>query len=229
MKFSPQNEPLVLAHRGDTNSARENSADAIRAARSLGADGVEIDIRMTRDGHLVLAHEPEVQGNAISTTDLEILLSHGEIDLLEKGLAEAAGLVVNLEIKGPLGDTQPVIEALRKALHRLVTKRFLITSFWVPILSEAQKRIPDVSLGILSSAAFDDDGSGALEVASANGFEFILPSAASVSEGLIERAHSAGVSVIAWTENQVGRFEMFKRWGIDGVITDRAGDLVAHR
>lgn len=220
---------MVLAHRGDTLSGRENSVDAIRAARILGADGVEIDVRMTLDGHLVLAHDPEANGLLIAQTEFHALRREGWIALLDDGLAETSGLIVDLEMKGPVQDPGALIKALGKTIPRWSDRRFLLTSFWVQILVEAQAAIPGIPVGILTSAAFDDDGSGALKVASESGFGCILPSSASVSEELIDQAHSAGVSVIAWTENDVERFITLEHWGIDGVITDRPRDLLGRR
>lgn len=229
MEFSSPNSPVVIAHRGDTLSARENSVDAIRAARTLGADGVEIDVRMTIDGHLVLAHDPEVNGLLIAQTELLALRREGEIDLLDEGLGETTGLIVNLEIKGPVQDPGGLMGALGETIPKWSGRRFLLTSFWVQILAEAQAAIPGVSLGILTSAAFDQDGSGALKVALETDLGCILPSSASVSLELIDRAHSLGISVFAWTENDQERFKMFRQWGLDGVITDTPGDLLAHR
>lgn len=229
MKFSSPNSPVVIAHRGDTLSARENSVDAIRAARALGADGVEIDVRMTIDGHLVLAHDPEANGLLIAQTQLQALRREGEIDLLDEGLDETSGLIVNLELKGPVQDPRGLVGSLGKTIPNWSGRRFLLTSFWVQILAEAHAAIPGVSLGILTSAAFDQDGSGALKVASETGLGCILPSSVSVSSELIERAHSSGISVVAWTENDQERFKMFRQWGLDGVITDIPRDLLVIR
>src|SRR5436305_5677398 len=54
--------PLVLAHRGASRRAPENTIEAFRLARELGADGVELDVRRTSDGVLVLSHDPVIEG-----------------------------------------------------------------------------------------------------------------------------------------------------------------------
>ena len=52
----------VFAHRGSAQLARENTVAAFRAARALGADGIELDVRLTADGALVVHHDAELPG-----------------------------------------------------------------------------------------------------------------------------------------------------------------------
>ena len=49
--------PLIIAHRGDVSNAPENTLSAFRSAYELGADGIELDVRLTRDEHLVVFHD----------------------------------------------------------------------------------------------------------------------------------------------------------------------------
>ena len=55
-----QRLPLVIAHRGDVSSAPENTLSAFQRAWSIGADGVELDVRLTRDDQLVVFHDRKV-------------------------------------------------------------------------------------------------------------------------------------------------------------------------
>ena len=59
---SPSDGPRILAHRGASARARENTVEAFRLASALGADGVELDVRRTADGALVVHHDPSVDG-----------------------------------------------------------------------------------------------------------------------------------------------------------------------
>src|SRR5438045_594778 len=54
--------PLVLGHRGASAAARENTLAAFTRAREMGADGVELDVRRTADGVLVVHHDPDAEG-----------------------------------------------------------------------------------------------------------------------------------------------------------------------
>src|ERR1700687_3544713 len=93
--------PLVLAHRGACRRAPENTLDAFRVARDLGADGVELDVRRTRDGVLVLSHDPVIDG-------FGLLVEHPferrrarvpSVPTLEEAFDALAGMLVNVEIK----------------------------------------------------------------------------------------------------------------------------------
>ena len=57
--------PLVLAHRGASRAAAENTPEAFRLALALGADGVELDVRRAADGALVVHHDPVLNGEPL--------------------------------------------------------------------------------------------------------------------------------------------------------------------
>ncbi|MGH9017440.1 MAG: glycerophosphodiester phosphodiesterase, partial [Acidimicrobiales bacterium] len=89
---------LLLAHRGGVGPYRENTLEAFRGAIDFGADGVELDVRRSADGRLVVHHDAEVPGvGAVHD------LSAGElpdwIPSLEEALDVCAGAVVNVEVK----------------------------------------------------------------------------------------------------------------------------------
>src|ERR1043166_1798802 len=93
----PAKAPRVLAHRGPSGYACENSLAAFREAVRLGADGVELDIHTTADGSLLIHHDPVIPGlGPISSHPLEAIratpLPNGEpIPILEEALAMLGG------------------------------------------------------------------------------------------------------------------------------------------
>lgn len=97
--------PRILAHRGASGYAFENSLAAFREARRLGATGVELDIHPSADGALIVHHDPEIEGaGAISSLRLEeiraIRLPNGEqIPTLPEALDTCQGLEVWIEVK----------------------------------------------------------------------------------------------------------------------------------
>ena len=89
---------MVLAHRGASATHTENTLDAFRAARDQGAHGIELDVRRTADGILVIHHDALVDdGRAIGTTDYADLPDH--LPTLGESLDVAEGLCVNIEVK----------------------------------------------------------------------------------------------------------------------------------
>ena len=88
----------VFAHRGCTDGFTENTLDAFAEARRLGADGVELDVRLTADGALAVHHDAEIPGlGAIAELGVADLPAH--VPLLADVLAVCEGMVVNVEIK----------------------------------------------------------------------------------------------------------------------------------
>src|SRR5271156_1966051 len=92
-------EPVVvLAHRGGTGPWRENTLDAFAGALGQGADGVELDVRRTADGRLVVHHDAQIEGtgaiHALRARDLPPWVAG-----LEEALETCAGAAVNVEVK----------------------------------------------------------------------------------------------------------------------------------
>ncbi len=119
---------LVLSHRGDCRGHPENTLEAFAAAIALGVDGIETDIRLTRDGRLVLFHDRSLRGRAVAR------LTHAE---LEAGAGYAVPSLAdlldrwpdvfwNLELKVPEA-VEPVLAELE---GRARPSGILLTSFW---------------------------------------------------------------------------------------------------
>src|SRR5436190_11556423 len=93
--------PLVLGHRGASAVAPENTVAAFTRARELGADGVELDVRRSGDGVLVVHHDPDIRdvGRIASLPLAELRAARPQLATLEEALAACRGLVVNAEVK----------------------------------------------------------------------------------------------------------------------------------
>src|ERR1700759_2879939 len=88
----------VFAHRGCTEGFTENTVDAFVEARRLGADGVELDVRLTADGALAVHHDAQIPGVG-SIADLGGADLPAHVPLLADVLAACEGMVGNVEIK----------------------------------------------------------------------------------------------------------------------------------
>src|ERR1700761_3714211 len=93
----------VFAHRGCTEGFTENTLEAFAEAKRLGADGVELDVRLTADGALVVHHDPLVAGIG-PVAEVTVPQLPGHIPLLVDALAVCEGMVVNVEIKNGPGE-----------------------------------------------------------------------------------------------------------------------------
>src|SRR5208282_3890957 len=112
----------IIAHRGSTALARENTVAAFVAARDLGADGVEFDVRRTSDGELVVHHDREIPGlgpiDQLSSAELpEWLPSLGQ------ALDACRPLEVNVEIKHASSSAPEPVGLLGPDVARLLEAR----------------------------------------------------------------------------------------------------------
>jgi glycerophosphoryl diester phosphodiesterase len=119
---------LVFSHRGVTSRAPENTIAAFRAAVELGVDGIETDVRRSRDGELVIYHDRRApDGRRIEELSLrELRDSSGrDVPTLERILDELPGVHWNIELKTP----DAAEAALEILAHRSSTTRIFVTSF----------------------------------------------------------------------------------------------------
>lgn len=213
----------IVAHRGASLLAPENSAEAIRLARTEGADWVEVDVRMTADGALVLAHDESVAGLVVGDSTLDRLRAAARsLATVEEGLEAASGMGVNLELKPPVADAARLLTLVREAVAGFGGP-LLVSSFFLPLLARVPAFLPDVDVGVLTAYSYDRDGRMALGHTLDHGYAVALPQDPAVNAGLIAEAHGAGAEVITWTVNSPDRIRELPAWGIDGIITDDPG------
>ena len=220
----------VFAHRGCTEGFAENTLDAFAEARRLGADGVELDVRLTADGALAVHHDAEIPGvGAIAELGVADLPAH--VPLLADVLAVCEGMVVNVEIKNapqdPGWDPGEAVAALTAAAIEEAgwTDRVIVSSFQVATLRAVQAADGRLALGALWG--FAAEAGPALAEAAAAGFGAVHPFVLSVDPELVERAHAMGLAVNVWTVNAPDDLRAMVAAGVDTVITDRLGDALA--
>jgi glycerophosphoryl diester phosphodiesterase len=209
--------PRILAHRGASGHRIENSLDAFREARRLGADGVELDVHTTRDGALIVHHDPELPGlGPIASLDkgrvLESHLSNGEpTPDLPAALAVLSGMDVWIELKTlpPTADA----ELLATIAGSPTPERCSVHSFDHRIIARLGREHPGLSRGILS-ASYPVDPVAPLAAAGANTLwqEWHL-----IDADLVASVHRWGAKLIAWTVNDVATARRLTGLGVDGL------------
>jgi len=190
--------PRILAHRGASGYAFENSLAAFREARRLGAAGVELDIHPSADGALIVHHDPEIEGaGAIRSLQLSeirtLRLPNGEeIPTLPEALDTCQGLEVWIEVKllprelddrllGAISAADPVLIGVHAFDHRIIAR-----------LGE---RRPNLRRGVLS-VSYPVDPVAPMLAAGAIALwqEWHL-----IDPELVQSVHRRGGEVIAWT------------------------------
>ena len=241
-----QDPVCVLAHRGGTGPWHENSVEAFSGALRLGADGVELDVRRSADGELVVHHDPLVPGSGLIHERRHEELP-GWIPTLERALASCAGAIVNVEIKNVPTDPAydptnqvaldvAVLLATHVGTARPGPARVIVSSFWPDTLAAVRgadldadrggDEDPSAPLGLLVHPALD--ASSALDTATSLGCVALHPHHSQVTADLVGRAHDSGLAVVTWTVNLPEDLDAVVEAGVDVVITDDVANTLAH-
>lgn len=237
MVFFPSNRPLVIAHRGFAASSPENTLPAFQAALDLGADILETDVHLSRDGEVVVAHDPvldRVAGRSGSIRDF----TAGELQSIDLGggvgmptLAQVLEAFpharFNIDLKTP-EVVDPFIQTIR-ALDAV--ERVLVASFDENSRKRAVRELDGVATSatrphVFRGLAWSTLGARRAFRRALDGIHaFQLPmSVAGVSlvgERFIRHATEAGMQFQVWTINDVNTMDRLWRRGVTGFITDR--------
>lgn len=213
---------LIFAHRGATDRWPENSVAAFAEARRIGADGVELDVRRSADGALVVHHDPEIRG-AGPIAELRVRDLPTGVPLLDEALDACQGMVVNVEIKSDGGDALP--RAVAAALADRPGSAVVVSSFDRDCLDAA--RSADPALRVAWLLGWGTELRRSLAEATRAGYEGIHPFYPSVDAELVREALAAGVAVRPWTVNDLADLRAMADYGVDAVITDRPVDALA--
>ncbi len=216
-------KPLVIAHRGASAHHPENTIEAFTGAAERGADWIEIDVRRTRDGVLVIHHDAHLSdGRVIVECDASSLPDH--IPSLIEALEAAGDLGVNIEIKNLRDDPDydadnSVAEAVAGLVHAyLPIDRVLVSSFNMDDIDKLRGIDPTIPTGFL---VFDvSNPSQLIEWVSSRGHGAVHPHASSVDDSLVAGVHAADMEVHVWTVDEPDRIAGLADMGVDGIITN---------
>ena len=219
--------PLIVAHRGASKAERENTLEAFATAGRMGADMVELDVRRTADGALVIHHDPTVDGRAIIDMRADELPSY--IPGLSDSLDACAGMQVNIEIKNDAGepDHDPDQEVARKVAALLAERgdsdRMLISSFDRATINAVKRADPGLRTGYLfmipelvNGVTLDAFVTGV----AAEGHEALHPHRRAATPELVDAAHAVGLAVNVWTVDNPDVLVLLRDLGVDALITN---------
>jgi glycerophosphoryl diester phosphodiesterase len=218
----------ILAHRGASAAARENTVEAFVEARRVGADGVELDVRRSADGALVVHHDVSIAGAGpiarLAVADLPAF-----VPLLDAALAACGELLVNIELKDLPGEpgwdpAYPLAALVTQLLvEQSLGDRVIVSSFELAALNAVHGAGGGggalIRTAWLTPRAYDQ--AAALESVIEAGHQGLHPHHLGVTPALVDAAHQAGISVITWTVDDPDRVVEMAAAGVDGIITNR--------
>jgi glycerophosphoryl diester phosphodiesterase len=224
----------VIAHRGASAAVQENTLLAFATAKRMGADAVELDVRTTRDGLLVVHHDPRLEdGRVIAETHHLDIPDH--VPALAEALESCAGMWVNVEIKNdpeePDFDPQEIrtlkTVQLLKELGDL--DRWLISSFRIETVNRVREVESRLRTAWLTVGVRDEDLDSVSSRLVAEGHDAIHPYVGLLTQKAVERFHAAGLQVNTWTCDDPARLEELMQWGVDGICTNVPDVAIAIR
>lgn len=237
----------IIAHRGAHNgrNVQENTLAAFQRAVDLGADGIELDVRLTKDGKLVVCHDCDIRYNSrnhrIAYYKLSALEVAGLVNdrfepedgatnptlrvVLENYLAK---LPINVEIKD--NDCAQALADLVDTMKldaELVKWNLVVSSFMLDELLRFKHLRPEVEVGYLLNAGEEPGLKLFNNLRNAN-FEAIHFHR-SVRDTVIRQTKHWGFKTRAYTVNDVTQFAELAFLGADGVFTDKVPEMLVVR
>jgi len=227
--------PLVVAHRGASGEAPENTFAAFQGAIEQGADALECDVHLSADGVPVVLHDHDLG----RTTDLRGLvrdLTWAELSRADAGswfgaqyrgerlprlddlLAWCRGRIpLSIELKnGPIFYTDLERLVVEQVREKGMVDQVSVISFDHPALLRLRAQEGLLVTGALYAARLID-GPG---LARATGAQALLPHIAFVDRAMVEEAHGAGIAVSVWTVNHRDDVSLALAAGVDALATD---------
>ena len=231
-------QPIIFAHRGASAHAPENTLASFELALTQGADGIELDVKLSADGHVIVIHDATVDRTTgahgrvkdLSMAELRALnagsffssnFSTEKIPMLEE-VFEAFGkrIFINIELTNYNTPRDHLVESVCMLVKKFnLQKHVMFSSFYASNLSKAHSYLPEVPCGLL---AF-----GGLLGAWARSFGFAFgkyaalhPYLNDVTPQQVQRAHRLKRRVHVWTVNVEEDMRRLFGWGVDAIFTD---------
>ena len=236
--FESYPHPFIFAHRGASAHAPENTLAAFELAVEQNADGIELDVKLSSDGQVVVIHDPTVDrttGAKGRVKDLPLAelrsLDAGnfflpafrgeKIPTLEE-VFETLGkrIFINVELTNYNSPRDQLVETVCMLVKKFnLQKHVMFSSFLPANLSKAGSYLPEVPRGLLAL--------GGLAGAWARSFGYYFgkyqalhPNLKDVTPEQVGRVHRLKGRIHVWTVNEAEDMRQLFRWGVDAIFTD---------
>jgi glycerophosphoryl diester phosphodiesterase len=236
-RFRARGHPAIIGHRGAMGYRPENTRVSFEHALELGADWIELDVHLTRDGAVAVMHDETVDR---TTNGHGLLRSHsvaelraldagawfgagyaGErVPLLDEVLdwASSRGVGVDIEIKNAPLYYDGIEAAVVAAVHGAeMTEQVIVISFDHRCVARVRELDASIATGVLYAARPADGGVG---MARFVGADAVLPQYAYVTREDVVLAHEAGLAVLPWAPSEPSVLSDLIAAGVDGIATN---------
>ncbi len=229
--------PIILGHRGAKRYAPENTLAAFLLALEQGADGVELDAKLSADGVVVVIHDPTVERTTNGTgrvadlplTALRELDAGGwfsdqfrgeKIPTLEE-VFEALGkrALINVELTNYTTPQDRLVEKVCELVRRHgMQKNVLFSSFYPWNLTQAARLLPEVPRGLLTLQGWKGLWGRSFGFMFGD-YQALHPYYTDVTPQQVQRVHRLKRTINVWSVEQEQDLRRLIAWGVDGIIT----------
>lgn len=240
--------PLIVAHRGDSADHPENTSAAFAAALAAKVDGIELDVRLSRDGIPLICHDHSLARVGGTTRSLRTLsaaqiravdvgswkharFADERIPTLDETLSQCrrTALFIELKATGGRGRT-PYHRRLVRTVVAAITrhgaaKRVRILCFDGGVLAEVARVAPYL-LRVRNCERLPRNP--ARWLADQPGLHAACFDRRILSRAVVDTCHAHGVQVFSWSANDAPSADSLCRLGVDAILSDRPGWLVRH-
>lgn len=234
----PLKLPKVIGHRGAAHYAPENTLESIHSAADLGAEWVELDVKLTKDGVPIIFHDEDLQrttgvAGLVADTDYSTIkeLDAGswfgesfigaKIPTLEEAVDVLIerGLGLNLELKPCPGRERETAEVVLDQLSQIwdAHDKILISSFNHVALEAAHELAADWSRGLLLDTEWPENWQ---DLADYFNVTTINVNGNTVTRDQVEEIMDLEIPVLAYTINDPMKARELQNWGVDGMFSD---------
>jgi glycerophosphoryl diester phosphodiesterase len=214
---------LRIGHRGARAYAPENTLTSFKKAIELDVNAIELDVRKTKDGTLVVIHDADVKRTTngeglvseLTINQIKSLSTEGDekIPTLEEALDFLDKRVhVLIELKEAGYEKQVLDSVHSKGLEKTV----VITSFLEEALQKVREFDSDVATGLIY-ATHKNPVKAALDLKA----NYLVALYRFVHTANVIKAHENGLKVIVWTVNTPSEVEAYVKKGVDGIASDK--------
>ena len=229
-------KPLVWAHRGASGYAPENTLAAFQKAVDLGADGVELDIQLTKDDQIVVIHDEMIDRTSdgkgwVKDYTLEELRAfnynrtkpeykHADIPTMREvfELLKPTGLFINIEIKTGVVFYEKIEEKILALAKEMgMEDRVCYSSFNHCTVTRIHELKPDAEVGFLYADGPIDMPSYGVK----HGVNALHPALYNLQyDGFVKECKEKGLKLNVWTVNERPYMEMCCQYDVDAIITN---------
>ncbi|HKO78438.1 MAG TPA: glycerophosphodiester phosphodiesterase family protein [Flavobacterium sp.] len=222
------NKILKIGHRGAKGYEPENTLISFEKAIEMGADGIELDVHLSLDGHLIVIHDETIDRttNGKGVVNQLTLRELKSFTINEKytipTLEEVLDLVnqrcfVNIELKN-----QDMVEKVVQLIEHYISDKnwnndhFLVSSFDWNALQQVRFLNGNIRIGVLTETDLDL----AISFARFMKAEALHPDFQLLTNEYTAKIQEKGIQVFPWTVNEIDAIQRMKSFKVDGIITD---------